>query len=121
MGNGDGHNPSELTGDLNRPVEQMSWEDVQAFIGRLNAREGHTLYRLPTEAEWEYAARAGSTTAYCFGDDSSRLGEYAWYSENAGSQTHPVGTATECLGPVRYAWQRVGGCRTGMASTLQSL
>jgi formylglycine-generating enzyme required for sulfatase activity len=87
-----GNNPSRFTGDPNRPVERVSWEDVQEFIGRLNAREGHTLYRLPTEAEWEYAARAGSTTAYCFGDDSHRLGEYAWYSENAGRQTHPVGT-----------------------------
>jgi len=86
-----GNNPSHFTGDLNRPVERVSWEDAQAFIGRLNTREGHTQYRLPTEAEWEYAARAGSTTAYCFGDDSRRLGEYAWYDENAGGQTHPVG------------------------------
>jgi formylglycine-generating enzyme required for sulfatase activity len=87
-----GTNPSRFTGDPNRPVEQVSWEDAQAFIGRLNAREGHTRYRLPTEAEWEYAARAGSTAAYYFGDDSRRLGEYAWYGENAGGQTHPVGT-----------------------------
>jgi formylglycine-generating enzyme required for sulfatase activity len=85
-------NPSRFTGDPNRPVERVSWEDVQAFISRLNAREGRTLYRLPTEAEWEYAVRAGSTTAYCFGDHSHRLGEYAWYSENASGQTHPVGT-----------------------------
>ena len=91
-----GNNPSHFTGDPNRPVEQVSWVDAQVFIGRLNAREGHARYRLPTEAEWEYAARAGSTTAYCFGDDNSwfrrRLGEYAWYSAHAGSQTHPVGT-----------------------------
>jgi formylglycine-generating enzyme required for sulfatase activity len=87
-----GNNASEFAGDPNRPVETVSWEDVQEFIGRLNAREGHTLYRLPTEAEWEYAARAGSTTAYCFGDDSRRLGEYAWYRANAGGQTHPVAT-----------------------------
>src|SRR5215831_1738343 len=71
-----GNNPSRCTGDPNRPVETVSWEDVQAFIGQLNAREGHALYRLPTEAEWEYAARAGSTTVYCFGDDPRRLGEY---------------------------------------------
>ena len=104
-----GNNPSHFKGDPNRPVETVSWEDVQEFIGQLNAREGHTRYRLPTEAEWEYAARAGSTTAYCFGDDPRRLGEYAWYDENAGGQTHPVGhTAAECLGPVRHAWQRVG-------------
>ena len=67
----------------------VSWEEVQTFIGQLNTREGHALYRLPTEAEWEYAARAGSTTAYCFGDDPRQLGEYAWYSENAGGRTHP--------------------------------
>jgi formylglycine-generating enzyme required for sulfatase activity len=85
------NNPSRFTGDPNRPVEMVSWEDVQAFIGQLNAREGHALYRLPTEAEWEYAARAGSTTAYCFGDDPRRLGEYAWYDKNAGDQTHSVG------------------------------
>jgi formylglycine-generating enzyme required for sulfatase activity len=86
------NNPSRFTGDPNRPVERVSWEDAQAFIGHLNTREGHTRYRLPTEAEWEYAACAGSTTLYYFGDDSSRLGEYAWYGENAGGQTHPVGT-----------------------------
>src|SRR4029434_679147 len=84
-------NPSQFTGDPNRPVEQVSWEDVQEFIRRLHAREGGAAYRLPTEAEWEYAARAGSTTAYCFGDDPRQLREYAWYSENSGGQTHPVG------------------------------
>src|SRR5262249_24141391 len=86
-----GSNPSQFTGDPNRPVETVSWEDVQEFIRRLHAREGGATYRLPTEAEWEYAARAGSTTAYGFGDDPRQLSEYAWYSENAGRQTHPVG------------------------------
>jgi formylglycine-generating enzyme required for sulfatase activity len=84
-------NPSRFTGDPNRPVETVSWEDVQDFIRRLHAREGGATYRLPTEAEWEYAARAGSTTAYSFGDDPRQLSEYAWYHENAGGQTHPVG------------------------------
>jgi formylglycine-generating enzyme required for sulfatase activity len=87
-----GNNPSQFKGDSNRPAETVSWEDVQAFIDRLNAREGHTRYRLPTEAEWEYAARASSTTVYCFGDDPRQLGECAWYGKNAYSQTHPVGT-----------------------------
>ncbi len=86
-----GSNPSLSTGDANRPVEQVSWDDVQAFLQRLNAREGGTPYRLPTEAEWEYAARAGSTTAYSFGTDAQQLGAYAWHSANAGSTTHPVG------------------------------
>jgi formylglycine-generating enzyme required for sulfatase activity len=84
-------NPSRFTGDPNRPVETVSWDDVQEFIRRLHAREGGTAYRLPTEAEWEYAARASATTAYSFGNDPRQLNEYAWYSENAGGQTHPVG------------------------------
>ena len=85
------NNPSRFMGDTNRPVEGVSWNDVQEFIRRLNAREGETRYRLPTEAEWEYAARAGSTTAYSFGDDDGQLDDYAWYGKNAGNTTHPVG------------------------------
>jgi formylglycine-generating enzyme required for sulfatase activity len=83
-------NPSGFQGE-HHPVENVSWEDIQEFIHRLNAKEGGTPYRLPTEAEWEYAARAGSTAAYCFGDNASQLGEYGWYKANAGGKTHPVG------------------------------
>ena len=86
-----GNNPSQFKGDSNRPVEQVSWDDVQEFIRRLNTKESGARYRLPTEAEWEYAARAGSTTAYSFGDGVGQLGQYAWYDGNAGNTTHPVG------------------------------
>jgi formylglycine-generating enzyme required for sulfatase activity len=72
-------------------VDQVSWEEAQAFINKLNAMEGVKLYRLPTEAEWEYAARAGSTTIYSFGNDSKQLGDYAWYRGNAERHSHPVG------------------------------
>ena len=116
------NSPSRFTGDPNRPVDQVSWEDVQAFISRLNAHEGHTRYRLPTEAEWEYATRAGSTTAFCFGDNNRQLMMYAWYSENAGSQTHPVGARSRMPGACTTCMTTCGsGCKTGLASMLQSL
>ncbi len=86
-----GKNPSLFGGDSNRPVDQITWEDAQAFLTKLNAMEGGKLYRLPTEAEWEYAARAGSTTIFYFGNDPKQLGEHAWYRGNSGHQTHPVG------------------------------
>ena len=63
-----GNNPSYFFGCGRCPVENVSWEDVQVFIGRLNARSGGERYRLPTEAEWEYAARAGTTTDTYAGD-----------------------------------------------------
>jgi formylglycine-generating enzyme required for sulfatase activity len=80
-----GNNPSHFKGER-RPVEQVTWEDAQAFIQRLNAQKGEEVYRLPTEAEWEYACRAGTTGAR-YGD----LDRIAWYGENSGNQTHPVG------------------------------
>ncbi len=85
-----GKNPSKFKGPSN-PVEQVSWLAAQEFIKRLNAKEGHTRYRLPTEAEWEYAARAGTDSAYSFGNESKDLTHYAWYDGNSADSTHPVG------------------------------
>lgn len=87
-----GSNPSDFKGPKN-PVERVSWEDCQTFLGKLNAKVGSGAgkFQLPSEAQWEYACRAGSTTRYCFGDDESKLGEYAWYGETSGDTTHPVG------------------------------
>ncbi len=87
-----GDNPSHFKGPKN-PVEQVSWDDCQQFLGKLNAKPaaGAGKFQLPTEAQWEYACRAGSKTRYCFGDGESKLGDYAWYAANSGSKTHPVG------------------------------
>jgi len=85
-----GTNPSYFEGD-NLPVEQVSWNDVQEFLKKLNEKEGANKYHLPSEAEWEYAARAGTTTNYSFGDNESKLGDYAWYNGNSGGKTHEVG------------------------------
>ena len=82
--------------NASNPAVYISWNDVQAFIAKLNQAEGSEVYRLPTEAEWEVACRAGTTTRWSFGDDESQLGEYAWYRDNAWSvgeqYAHAVGT-----------------------------
>ncbi len=101
-----GSNPSMFRGRM-LPVEQVSWYDAIAFCNAQSAhqqrspyyhidRENVTIlggdgYRLTSEAEWEYACRAGSTGAYCFGDDFQKLGDYAWYANNSSGRTHSVG------------------------------
>jgi formylglycine-generating enzyme required for sulfatase activity len=105
-----GNNPSEFKGPDN-PVEKVSWNDCQAFTGKLNEGVGQSgaEYSLPTEAQWEYACRAGSTTRWFFGDDEAGLSEYAWGRAKIGddrasfredapgrgktgkASTHPVG------------------------------
>jgi len=87
-----GGNPSQFKncGD-DCPVEQVSWDDVQEFIRRLNQKDGTDKYRLPTEAQWEYACRAGSTSRFGFGDRESRIGNHAWYESNSRGKTHAAG------------------------------
>ncbi|HIJ83410.1 MAG: hypothetical protein HW380_200 [Magnetococcales bacterium] len=85
-----GANPSGFTSCGDQcPVEKVSWDDVQGFISRLNGRRDGCTYRLPTEAEWEYACRSGGREEkYCGGGNVDQV---AWYSENSGGKTHPVG------------------------------
>lgn len=85
-----GNNPSNWQGD-NLPVEQVSWNDCQTFISKLNAITGKN-FRLPTEAEWEFAARGGKKSKGYKYSGSNDLDEVAWYANNSGSKTHPVGT-----------------------------
>src|SRR6185369_14742407 len=87
------NNPSSNHGSTNRPVENVTWDEAVLYCQRLTAREQAAgrlpegwAYRLPTEAEWEYAARAGTTTTYYFGNDTvaNRLPNYAWCASNSG-------------------------------------
>ena len=89
-------NPSSFKGD-DLPVESVSWDDVQDFINKLNDKESTWKYRLPSEAEWEYACRAGTATRYSFGDAEIKLSEYAWYypagdeDDISKEKLHPAG------------------------------
>ena len=84
-----GTNPSYFTGDLNRPVEKVSWNDCQTFISKLNQMTGGN-FRLPTEAEWEFAARGGNQSVGYIYAGSDTPDDVAWFNENSGSTTHPV-------------------------------
>jgi formylglycine-generating enzyme required for sulfatase activity len=79
----------------NHPVEMVSWQDAVKFCQRLSElpeeKKAGRVYRLPTEAEWEYACRAGSKKAFSFGNGVKSLSDHAWYRENSNLQTHPVG------------------------------
>ncbi|MBO5235459.1 MAG: formylglycine-generating enzyme family protein [Alistipes sp.] len=84
-----GENPSHYKGE-NRPVEKVSWNDIQEFIEKLNSKTGKK-YRLPTEAEWEYAARGGNQSKGYKYSGSDNIDEVAWYDTNSASRTHIVG------------------------------
>ena len=86
-----GSNPSYFTGDLQRPVEKVSWNDCQTFISILNQMTGKN-FRLPTEAEWEYAARGGNRSQGYKYAGSNTVGDVAWYTSNSASTTHAVAT-----------------------------
>ena len=108
-----GQSPSNFKGSDDLPVEMVTWNDAIAFCDKLSELEkgqlGGARYRLPTEAEWEYACRGGSTTRYSFGDDAASLGEFAWHDGNSGSKTHPVGQKRpNACGSVRHARKCLG-------------
>jgi formylglycine-generating enzyme required for sulfatase activity len=87
-----GSNPSDFKGPKN-PVETVSWDDCQEFLKKLNAKSGfgEGKFQFPSEAQWEYACRAGSKTRYYFGDGEFWLGDYAWYAAKPDYESHPVG------------------------------
>lgn len=85
-----GSNPSMFRENLQAPVENVSWNEAQDFCRKLAARSQH-LYRLPSESEWEYTCRAGTNTAYHFGDSPALLADYAWFADNANKRSHPIG------------------------------
>ncbi len=111
-----GSNPAYFTGDLDRPVEQVSWHDAVAYCTKLTENESKAgrlpagyVYRLPTEAEWEYACRGGTTTRFSHGDDPgyAKLGWYCWYWDNSYTTYEPLGVSYK-IDDKYYATQKVG-------------
>lgn len=113
-------------GDNNEPtlpVVNVSWRMIQDYVAKLSAKTGKP-YRLPSEAEWEYSARAGSSASYSFGEDASQLGRFAWIDTNSGGTIHPVGQ----LEPNAFglydmhgnAWEWTADCYTSNYSKILS-
>lgn len=123
-------NPASVTGDLERPVDRVPWRSAMDYCALLTAREREALrlpdgfvYRLPTEAEWEYAARSGTTNRFAFGDEPDELPSHAWYDENSGSSLHPVGQRQPSVwglndihgNAFEWCWDWIGSAPTGPA------
>jgi len=106
-----GNNPSNFQDNENLPVEQVSWDDAVAFCTRLSEIVGQAV-NLPSEAQWEYACRAGSTGKYCFGDDVNQLENYAWYANNSGNNS--LDALKLWKAGSRYYWKRLNDnkCKT---------
>ena len=88
-----GNNPSHFKGDPQRPVERVTWDDCQSFINELNKLTGRH-FKLPTEAQWEFAARGGNQSMGFTYSGSNNLNDVAWYENNSNNSTHPVATKT---------------------------